>query len=105
MFGAIKSLLGIGPAVDFAELKKQGAIILDVRTKGEFNGGHIRGAQNIPVDQIAAQSGKFKKDQVIITCCASGMRSGSAKSILKSKGFTQVYNGGSWHGLEAKMKK
>ncbi|HEY4629318.1 MAG TPA: rhodanese-like domain-containing protein, partial [Flavobacterium sp.] len=39
----------------------------------------------------------------IITCCASGMRSASAKSILKSSGFTKVYNGGGWSSLKNKI--
>jgi rhodanese-related sulfurtransferase len=43
---------------------------------------------------------KLKKDKPIITCCASGMRSGSAKAMLQSNGFAQVYNGGSWTNLK-----
>ena len=42
MFLAIKKILGIGPKVDLSELVKEGAIILDVRTKGEYGSGHIR---------------------------------------------------------------
>jgi rhodanese-related sulfurtransferase len=45
------------------------------------------------------------KNQPIITCCASGMRSASAKSILQSNGFTQVYNGGGWSSLQNKIAK
>jgi phage shock protein E len=45
---------------------------------------------------------KLKKDQAIITCCASGMRSSSAKSILKSNGF-EAHNGGGWTSLQAKL--
>jgi phage shock protein E len=48
---------------------------------------------------------QFKKDQMIITCCASGMRSASAKSILKTNGFLAVYNGGGWQSLELKLLK
>jgi rhodanese-related sulfurtransferase len=46
---------------------------------------------------------KLDKKTPIITCCASGMRSGSAKNLLKSNGFTQVYNGGSWMTLRNKI--
>ena len=42
---------------------------------------------------------KIKKDKPVIVCCASGMRSGAAKGVLQSNGFTQVYNAGSWHKL------
>jgi rhodanese-related sulfurtransferase len=104
MLNALKNLLGFGPKVDYSELVKQGAIILDVRSKGEYAGGHIKGSMNISVDQLQNNLGKLKdKNQPIITCCASGMRSASAKSILKSNGFSQVYNGGGWSSLRNKI--
>lgn len=105
MLATIKKLLGFGPSVDFAQLIKDGGIIVDVRTKGEYAGGNIKGSLNIPLDQLTANLARFKsKDQAIITCCASGMRSASAKSILKSKGYTNVHNGGSWLSLRNKLK-
>lgn len=103
MLEAIKKILGIGPKADFKELVKKGAIIIDVRSKGEFQGGHIKGAINIPLDRIQSEASKLKRDKAIITCCASGMRSSSAKSILQSKGF-EVYNGGGWSSLNSKLK-
>ena len=103
MLGFIKKLLGI-ETVNFVELKKNGAIIIDVRTKGEFTGGSIKGSVNLPLNTIN-QNLKLLKDksQPIITCCASGMRSATAKSILKGLGYTQVYNGGGWSGLNKKL--
>lgn len=104
MINTIKKLFGIGPKVDFAELKKQGAIILDVRTKGEYAGGHIRGSVNISVDALKHNLTKLTdKHKPIITCCASGMRSATAKGILKANGYTQVHNGGSWSSLKNKI--
>lgn len=104
MIAAIKKLFGLGPSVDFAQLVKDGGMIVDVRTKGEYAGGHIKGSVNIPLDQLTANLGKFKdKEQAIITCCASGMRSASAKSVLKSKGYNNVHNGGSWLSLRNKI--
>ena len=104
MIETIKKMLGIGPKTDFAELVKQGAMILDVRTKNEYAGGHIRGSVNIPVEQLSNNLSKLKdKKKVIITCCASGMRSASAKGILTSNGFSNVYNGGGWQSLERKL--
>lgn len=104
MLQSIKKLFGIGPKVDYGQLIKEGAIILDVRSKGEFAGGHIKNALNIPLDQLGNSLSKFKdKNKTIICCCASGMRSGSATSVLKSKGYTQVYNGGGWRGLNNKI--
>jgi phage shock protein E len=105
MINKIKNMLGIGPKVDYADLVNNGAVILDVRSKGEFNGGHIKGAINISVDQLGNNLAKLKdKSKPIITCCASGMRSASAKSILKSNGYLNVHNGGGWHSLQNKLR-
>lgn len=93
-----------GPKVDLAQLWFDGAVIVDVRTKGEYQGGHIKGSVNIPLDQLGGNLVKLKdKTKPIITCCASGMRSASAKSFLKSKGYTQVHNGGGWMSLQNKL--
>jgi phage shock protein E len=104
MINAIKNLFGFGPKVDYAALVKQGAIILDVRSAVEYVGGNIKGSINIPVDQLASNTHKLKdKSKPVITCCASGMRSAAAKSILKSNGFETVYNGGGWSSLQNKL--
>lgn len=106
MIKMLKSLFGLGPKVDFVELVKQGAMILDVRSKGEYAGGHIKGSINISVDQLGNNLNKLnEKNTPIITCCASGMRSASAKALLKSKGYTEVYNGGGWMTLRNKLTK
>ncbi len=103
MFEAIKNLLGL-KTIDYAQLVKDGATILDVRTKGEYGSGHIRGSVNIPVEQLSKNLQKFKdKKRPIITCCESGMRSASAKGILKSNGFINVHNGGRWMSLNNKL--
>ena len=105
MLEGIKQLFGFGPKVDYAELVKNGAIILDVRSKHEFAAGHIKGSVNISISQLNDNISRLKdKNKPIIACCASGARSASAKSILKSKGYTQVYNGGSWNSLKNKIK-
>ena len=103
MFDSIKQLLGLSPKVDFKDLIQRGAQIIDVRSPGEFKTGHIRGAVNIPLQSISSQIGRIKKNTPVITCCASGMRSASAKSILISKGFSEVYNGGGWMSLQSKL--
>lgn len=105
MIETIKQLFGFGPKVDYAELIRQGAIILDVRSKGEYAEGHIKGSINISVNALGNNLSKLKdKNKPIITCCASGMRSASAKSLLKSNGYTQVHNGGSWNSLRNKIR-
>jgi rhodanese-related sulfurtransferase len=104
MISIIKNLFGLGPKVDYKELVQNGAQIIDVRTKGEFQSGHIKGSVNIPLQNLQNSLSKIKKDKPVITCCASGMRSASAKGILKSKGYTEVHNGGGWASLQSKVK-
>ncbi len=89
-----------GEKVDLQEIITNGAVIVDVRTKGEFQSGHLRNSVNIPVDSLEQNINKLKKDKPVITCCASGARSASAMRTLKSNGFNQVYNGGAWTSLK-----
>jgi phage shock protein E len=100
MFSFLKTLFSLKPAVDLNELIQKGALIIDVRSKGEFQGGHLKGSVNIPLNNLQNHLIKLKKDTPIITCCASGARSGSAKSILRANGFAEVYNGGPWTSLQ-----
>lgn len=101
---SLKKLLGFGPGVNYKELMERGAVIVDVRSKGEYQQGHIKGSINIPVDTLSSNLGKLKKDKPTITCCASGMRSASAKGILQSNGFKEVHNGGGWSSLQNKLR-
>lgn len=105
MINTLKRLFSSKPKVDLAVLAKDGAVILDVRSSSEYTGGHIRGSINIPVNKLPDNLHKLKdKNKPIITCCASGMRSASAKGILKANGFTNVHNGGGWQSLNHKIK-
>ena len=98
MFDFIKKLLGI-KTTDFAALIEQGAVIIDVRTAAEFKSGNVKGSFNIHVQDIINQLEKIKKmGKPIITCCASGMRSGAAVGILKNAGV-ESYNGGTWQKM------
>ncbi|HET7732772.1 MAG TPA: rhodanese-like domain-containing protein [Paludibacter sp.] len=104
MIETLKKIFGIAPKVSFAELVSDGATIIDVRTKSEYASGHIQGSVNIPLDKLVSNLNKLKgKNKAIITCCASGARSASAKGILTSHGFTNVHNGGSWFSLDRKI--
>jgi rhodanese-related sulfurtransferase len=99
MFDFLKKLTGSGPAVDFTELRRRGAQIVDVRSPDEYRGGHINGSMNLPLPQLERHLGKLRKNKPVITCCASGMRSASAKRVLEENGFAEVVNGGGWAGL------
>jgi len=104
MINTIKRILGIGPTADLKIKLQEGAVILDVRTESEFRGGHIKDSINIPLQVLIEQVQKIPRDKVLITCCASGMRSASAKAYLKKVGFQEVYNGGGWQSLHKKIK-
>ena len=98
------SMLGLGGKSDsIKEFVDKGAVIIDVRTPGEFQGGHIKGSKNIPLNTIGNQIESIKKmNKPVIACCASGMRSSQATSILKINGIDAV-NGGGWSSLEKKL--
>lgn len=91
------------PAADLSKLMKEGAVIIDVRSAGEFGSGHIAGSKNIPLDRINKEITKIKNfKKPIITVCQSGARSRMAKSILTAAGI-ETYNGGGWAGLKNKL--
>ncbi len=70
--------------------------IIDVRTPGEFMGGHVAGSINIPLGEVVARLDEIKAmKQPIVLCCASGNRSGQATMFLKQNGI-DCSNGGSW---------
>ena len=72
------------------ELIDSGAIIIDVRTKEEYDGGHIKGSINIPVDEIDKID--YDKDDTLIIYCATGIRSQNAINKLVDMGYTSLYN-------------
>jgi len=81
------------------EALKNGAVIVDVRTAGEYKMGHVKGSLNIPLDTIGSQVNKLKNmKKPILLCCASGMRSASATSMLKKQGV-DCQNAGGWTKL------
>jgi rhodanese-related sulfurtransferase len=70
-----------------------GARLVDVRTPGEFGGGHLPGALNIPLDQLQGRVGELKKESTpVVLYCASGMRSGQAKRLLTAAGLAAVHD-------------
>ena len=104
MIQTLKNILGIGPKVDLADLISKGAQVIDVRSRGEYGSGHLKGSVNIPLDQLHGQLKKLKgKDHPIITCCASGMRSSAAAAALNKAGI-EAYNGGPWSSLQQAIR-
>lgn len=84
-------------------MEDKGAVLIDVRTKGEFMEGHIPNSVNIPVDNIeeGMKQAYPDKDTPIILYCRSGARSKNAASKLKTMGYTEIYDFGGisrWSG-------
>jgi rhodanese-related sulfurtransferase len=80
--------------MEAVRLMNDGAVLVDVRGVNQFKDGHIAGARNVPGDQIAAGAQALEKlrDKTLITCCDSGITSGSAARKLTELGFKQVFN-------------
>lgn len=106
----ILALWLIVPAIAGSGNKKQaaqawpiienGALLIDVRTQGEFDAGHLDGALNIPWQDTNALMDAIgdDKDRPVVVYCRSGNRSGKSKQALDAQGYTHVFNG---TGLEA----
>jgi rhodanese-related sulfurtransferase len=78
------------------ELKKDGALFVDVRSAGEFASGNAPGTINIPLAELGRRLGEIPKSSPVVLCCASGTRSGMAKLLLLKNGYSKVYNIGTW---------
>ena len=74
--------------------------IVDVRTPGEFVGGHVAGSVNIPLNAVVSRIDELMKMQPMVLCCASGGRSGQAADYLTEQGL-DVVNGGGWKIVDA----
>jgi len=79
--------------------------IIDVRSYGEFMGGHVAGSINIPLQDLPQHLDEIKSmPQPIILCCASGNRSGQAMMFLRNQGIN-CENGGSWLSVNFAMQQ
>lgn len=75
------------------------AIVLDVRSKAEYEDGHVSGSKHIVLDYVPDHVEELKElNKPIITCCRSGARSGSAASFLRDQGLDAI-NGGPWQNV------
>ena len=99
MFGFIKNIFSPKDNSQLMALIKNGALLVDVRTPGEYAMGNVKGSVNIPLDKIPGTVNLLKEKKHIVVFCRSGNRSSQAKSFLEQKGFTNITNGGTWQDL------
>jgi rhodanese-related sulfurtransferase len=100
--GFFSSLLGGSNNSEVVkEMLAKDAVVVDVRSPGEFQGGHVAGSINIPLQSISGKVNELKaKNKPLVLCCASGNRSGQAERVLKNAGL-ECINGGSWMSVNA----
>lgn len=99
MFGLFKKSSNSNQE-EIANVIKNNAYLVDVRSKMEFSMGSVPGAVNIPVEDISKHIATLKKKENIVVFCRSGSRSGMAKNILNQNGLQNVYNGGTWQQVK-----
>lgn len=90
---------------EIKEYLAKGAIILDVRTKEEWDEGHTEGAEHIVLTVIPSEIEKIKSwGKPIIAVCRSGGRSGQATQFLANQGI-DIINGGPWGNVDEHVSK
>ncbi len=97
--GFFSAIFGKTDNTQLSKAIKEGAMLVDVRTPGEFSSGTVKGAINVPLEQLQAQIAKFKGKKNIVVFCRSGNRSNQAKNILTQNSFQNVINGGTWKNV------
>ena len=82
-------------------LIKQGALLIDVRSADEYEGGHIEGSLNIPHSEIARLADAIgpEKDRAVVFYCRSGGRAGRAQEALEDLGYTGIFNASGYDAL------
>ena len=102
LFMTILAFAGCDEINAQSEIDLKNYVVIDVRTKKEFDQGHLKNAVNIPHTEIKEKikSHVVDKNRKIIVYCRSGRRSGIAKDILDQMGYRNVINGGGYNKLK-----
>jgi CoA-disulfide reductase len=89
---------------EIENLDRQNTLLVDVRTKAEYELGHIEGSINIPVDELRSRLGELPKDKDIVIYCQIGLRGYIATRILMQNGYVKVRNlSGGWKTYKPAM--
>lgn len=110
MMGFLANILwggNAGRASTIPALVKAGALVIDVRSAGEFSSGHLDEAIHIPHTEVAQKIAQYEKNKsrTLIVYCRSGGRAEVAKQALEQAGYTEVINGGSLSQMRKALKQ
>ncbi len=95
----ISKLIGGNKKEKIKSFLENGAVVIDVRNPGEFEARRYEGSKNIPLNKIQDELENIKAlNKPVVVCCASGVRSGHAKSLMEKQGI-EVINAGGWRAL------
>ena len=101
----------VSPADAIRLISREDAVVIDLRSDGEFRNGHIVNAVHVPFDQIEGRIGKLGRyrQRPVITACRTGQQSAGAVKRLRSEGFEQVHRlqGGmvAWQSADLPLTK
>lgn len=92
-------------ANEYDVFKDTAHTLLDVRSLGEWKGGHAKSAIHIPLNEVEQRISEIPKNKPVVVICASGVRSSVCATKLGQAGFSPVYNYsggmGRWRGMVA----
>ena len=91
-FMPVKGITNITVQEAKDKLKDHQVQFIDVRTPGEYKANHKKPFKNIPLSNLASQTGSLDKEKEVVVICQSGMRSMKAAKILKKQGFEKISN-------------
>ena len=94
-YAASNIISGAMPVIDWRKLRdtdRSQVLLLDVRTPAEFELGTIKGAVNIPLDDLRERICEIPRNKKIVIFCAVGLRGYLAQRILMGRGYADVWN-------------
>ena len=100
--GLFTRIPSVGPEQAAERLRNREAIVVDVRQRGEWRAGRIRGAVHVPLQDLSSRIDRMPRDRTLITVCHSGHRSAAAARALKRAGYeVENLRGGMMHWARA----
>lgn len=93
IFKLLKNIFSVPSDEQLKNIIHSGAMLIDVRTPEEFAYNQVKGSINIPLTTLEQNINTLDKNKALMVFCASGTRSGYAKTLLEKNGFSNVHNG------------